>query len=101
MTTLVLVVSLTIGTIAFKIAGPVLAGGRTPPPWASRVIALLTPALISALVLVGTFSINQSVVLDARAVGLLAGLIALLARAPLTLALVAAAAATALCRLVG
>lgn len=96
-----LVIALAVGTITFKVTGPVVAGGRTPPPWLTRVIALLTPALVAALDMLGTFSAGDSLVLDPRAVGLAVALIALIARAPLSLVLVAAAAATALCRFVG
>ncbi len=99
MMTVLLVGSLVIGTVAFKATGPLVAGGRTPPPWLTRVIGLLTPALISALVVTGTFTTNARLVLDPRALGLLVAYVALLARAPLSLVLVAAATATALCRL--
>ena len=35
---------------AIKATGPVLVGGRQLPAWANGVIALLAPALLSALV---------------------------------------------------
>ena len=43
-------------TVLIKAAGPVALGGRELPPWSARVIALLAPALLSALVCVSIFS---------------------------------------------
>jgi hypothetical protein len=95
----VLIAVLAAGTVAVKIAGPVVAGGRELPPALTRVIALLAPALLAALVVLGTFTTDRSVVLDARAAGLLTALVALLLRAPVVVALLAAAAVTAGLRL--
>ena len=95
----VLIGVLALGTLAAKAIGPVLAGGRPVPPRAAGVIALLAPALLAALVVVGAFSSERGLVVDARALGLGAALVALLLRAPLVLALVAAAVVTALARL--
>jgi hypothetical protein len=95
----VLIAVLAAGTVAVKIAGPVVAGGRELPPALTRVIALLAPALLAALVVLGTFTTDRSVVLDARAAGLLTALVALLLRAPVVVALLAAAAVTAGVRL--
>jgi hypothetical protein len=64
------------------------------------VIALVAPALLAALVVIGAFSTQRELVVDARALGLGVALVALLLRAPLVVALVAAAAVTALARLV-
>ena len=41
-----------VGTIAIKSIGPVLLGGRPLPDGVSRVIELLAPALLGALVAV-------------------------------------------------
>jgi branched-subunit amino acid transport protein len=85
-------------TIAFKAAGPLLVGGRELPGRVARVVSLLAPALLSALVAVQVFSGERELVLDARAVGLAAAALALVARAPILVVVVAAAAATALTR---
>jgi branched-subunit amino acid transport protein len=85
-------------TIALKAAGPVLVGGRELPGPAARLVALLAPALLAALVAVQVFAGERELVLDARATGLAAAALALLARAPILLVVVAAAAATALTR---
>jgi hypothetical protein len=91
----VLIAVLAVGTVAIKVVGPVVAGGRTLPPPLARVIALLAPALLAALVVIGTFTTERTLVLDARAAGLAAALAALLARAPVVVALVIAAVVTA------
>ena len=96
-----LIVVLAVGTIALKAAGPVLAGGRTPPAAWVRVIALLTPALVTALVVADAFTLQRHVVLDARAAGLAVGAVLLWLRAPALVALVVAAAVTAVVRVAG
>jgi branched-subunit amino acid transport protein len=83
---------------AIKATGPVLVGGRELPGWAGGVIALLAPALLAALVLVDSFASDQSVVIDARAAGLGAAIVAIALRAPLLVVVVGAAAVTAATR---
>jgi hypothetical protein len=50
MKTGLLILVLAVGTVLMKTLGPVLAGGRKPPARLTRVIALVAPALISALI---------------------------------------------------
>ena len=88
-------------TVALKSVGPVLVGGRPLPPLLVRVVALLAPALLAALVAVQVFGGERELVLDARAVGLGAAALALVARAPILVVVVAAAAATAATRAFG
>jgi branched chain amino acid efflux pump len=85
---------------AIKAAGPVLVGGRELPGWALRIIALLAPALLAALVVVDTFAEGKSLVIDARAAGLAAAGIGVALRAPMIVTVVGAAAATAIVRAV-
>ncbi len=92
------IVALAIVMAAIKGAGPLLVGDRELPEWAPRVIALFVPALLTALVVVGTVAEGDRLVVDARLAGVTAGAAALLARAPLALALVVAVATTALVR---
>ena len=66
-------------TIALKAAGPVLAAGRELPEGAGRVVQLLAPALLAALVATQAFASDEQLVLDERAAGLLAGGVAILA----------------------
>lgn len=96
--TWVLVLVLATGTVALKVVGPLLAGGAAPPAALSRVIALLTPALLTGLVVTSTFASSHDLVIDARAAGVALGLGLVLLRAPLLVALVAAASAVAVIR---
>ena len=65
-----------------------------------RVIGLLAPALLAALVVVDTFADGKSLVIDARAAGLAAAAIAVALRAPIIVVILLAAAVTALVRAV-
>ena len=47
---------LAVGTVMIKAAGPLAVGGRPLSPPATRVISLLAPAVLAALVVVGTFA---------------------------------------------
>ena len=85
-----------IATIAFKATGPVLLGDRELPEPVARVVALLAPVLLSALVVTQTVGGDNELVLDARLAGVGAGAVAIAARAPLPAVVVIAALATAL-----
>jgi Branched-chain amino acid transport protein (AzlD) len=98
MKTWILIVVLALGSLLMKTLGPVLAGGRRPPARLTRVIALIAPALISALIVVGTFTQGQHLIIDARAAGLAVGAIALWFRVPAVLAMLLAVIACALLR---
>ena len=65
-----------------------------------RVAALLPVALLSALIAIQTFSLGHRLVLDARAAGLAAAVVAVVLRAPFLVVVAAAAATAALLRLV-
>jgi uncharacterized membrane protein len=102
MTTLwVTIVAVAIANAAIKAAGPVLVGGRDLPPRIVSVIALLAPALLTALVVTETFSEDQAFVLDEKAVGVAVAGVALALRAPVLLAVALAALTTALIRAFG
>ena len=85
-------------TIAIKGAGPVLLGGKPLPPRLGRVIGLLAPALLAALVAISTFGVDSALVLDERALGVAAAGVAVGLRAPALLVVVVAATVTALAR---
>lgn len=85
-------------TVALKAAGPVLLGGRELPPAVLRVVVLLAPALLAALVAVGLVGGDRELLLDERLAGLGAAVLALLVRAPILVVVIAAAVATALAR---
>ena len=97
--TAVLVVGL--ATVAIKAAGPVLAGGREPPHGSARVVNLLAPALLAALVATQAFAAEEALVLDERAAGLVAAGVAIVLRAPLLVVVVVAAVSAATLRALG
>jgi len=81
-------------TVVFKATGPVLLGRRELPTWLAGPVALLAPAVLSALVVTQAVGGDHEIVVDARLAGLGAGAVAVALRAPL-LAVVAVAALTA------
>ncbi len=85
-------------TIAFKAAGPVLLAGRELPARLTNAFELLGPSLLAALVVTQAVGGKEGIVLDARLVGLGAAIVAIRLRAPLIVAIVAAALTTALVR---
>jgi len=95
------IVAIAIANAAFKAAGPILAGDRKLHPRVNAVVALLTPALLAALVVTGTFGEGGHLALDERALGVGVAGVALALRAPILLAVVLAALVTALVRLTG
>ena len=97
----IIVLAVGAGTVAIKAAGPVLLGGRPLPERLQRIVAMLAPALLAALVATAALGSGQQLVLDARVIGLgVAGLASLL-RAPILLVVIVAAASAAVARLVG
>ena len=87
-------------TIASKAAGPVLVGRRQLPPRLQSCIDLLAPVMLTALVVVQTFAGDEEIQIDARVLGVGAALIAIALRAPVIMAMAAAALATAIVRFV-
>jgi branched chain amino acid efflux pump len=92
------ILGVALASAAIKALGPVLVGGKELPPGADAVIALLAPALLTALVVTETFGEDGHLVLDARAVGVGVAALALALRAPVLLAVALAALTTALVR---
>jgi len=94
----VLVTVVGVVTIALKGAGAALLAGRPLPATFGRMVALLAPGLLAALIVVQIFGAKHSLELDARAAGLAAAALALLVRAPILIVVGSAALATALAR---
>jgi branched-subunit amino acid transport protein len=92
------VLALALGCYAFKVIGLVIVGDRQMPPVVTRCLALIPAAVISALVALNTFSDGQHLVIDARAAGVGAAIIAAWRRAPLIAVIVLGAAVTAIVR---
>ena len=81
-------------------------GYLIPPRWfeapaPSRIVDLLTVAILGALVAVQTLGVGQQIVLDARVPALVVAAGLLIVRAPFLVVVVAAALVAALLRLWG
>ena len=85
---------------AFKAIGLVGLDAVTLPGWFTKVTALLAPALLAALVVVGTFGTDTHLTIDARAAGVAAGCLAVWAKAPFLVVVLLGAGTAALLRAV-
>ena len=83
----------------FKLAGLSVPQAVLDNPRVRRVAALLPIALLAALIAIQTFSNGRHLVIDARAAGLGAAVVAVLLRAPFLVVVIAACATAALIRL--
>ena len=88
-----------IGCYLLKLAGTSVPARVLSNPVVERVADLLPVALLSALIAVQVFAVDQSLVVDARVVGLGVAVVALLLRAPFLVVVAAASVAAALTRL--
>ena len=95
------IIGVSIASAAIKATGPLLVGGKELPEKANSIIALLAPALLTALVVTETFGEEGHLVLDARAAGVGVAALSLALRAPVLLAVILAALTTALLRAFG
>ncbi|MEO5974883.1 MAG: AzlD domain-containing protein [Ilumatobacteraceae bacterium] len=93
-----LVIWLSVGALAFKVAGLVIVGSRKLPSALEQCLILIPAALLAALVVKDSFSSAHELVIDARSVGLAVAVIAAWRKAPFIVVVVLAAAATALTR---
>ncbi|MEU6527013.1 AzlD domain-containing protein [Streptomyces sp. NPDC046924] len=90
-----------LGCYAVKLAGLLVPAGVLERPLVRRLAALLPVALLAALTAQQTFAAGQTLVLDARAVGLAAAAVALMLRAPFLVVVGAAVVVTAGVRALG
>ena len=95
----ILVVALV--SAAIRAFGPILVGDRELPQSMGAVIALLVPALLTALVLTQTFSEDGQLVVDEKGIGVAIAAVALALRAPVLVAVTLAVVTTALARAFG
>jgi branched-subunit amino acid transport protein len=89
------IAALALITAAYKLAGPILLGGRPMPARLAGAVELFASALLAALVVVETFGHGKALTVDARAGGLLAAGLLLWRRAPMLIVVVGAAATAA------
>lgn len=94
----VLIAATAVVTVLIKAAGPLVLGGRELPARPAAVIALLPPVLLAALVVTAALADGRRLGVDASTAGVaVAGLLIWRGR-PLLLAVVLAAAVTAVIR---
>ncbi|MBS2937495.1 AzlD domain-containing protein [Nocardioides sp. J2M5] len=89
-----------VGCYLLKLAGLSLPERVLAHPTVERVADLIPVALLAALVAVQVFADGPSLTLDARVLGLVFAVVALLLRAPFLVVVVGAAVVAALARLV-
>jgi branched-subunit amino acid transport protein len=93
------VLTLSAGAYLLKLLGFVALPRLSVTERAAPLVALLPPALLAALVVVGTFERAGAFAIDERVLGMLAALIAVVLRAPLVVIIVVAPLVTALVRM--
>jgi branched-subunit amino acid transport protein len=96
----------TIGVVALlnfatKAVGPVVLADRRLPDRLTQLVRLLSPALLSGLIIADTLSSGQALAMDARLAGVAAAGVAIVFRAPLVVVIVVAPVAAAVARAVG
>jgi branched-subunit amino acid transport protein len=82
-----------------KLAGLSVPRRVLDNPRVRRIAALLPVAMLTALVVIQTFTTGHRIILDARAAGLAAAVVAIVARAPFLVVVALACVTTALVRL--
>ena len=87
--------------MALKALGYLIPARWFDAPAPSRIVDLLTVALLGALVAVQTLGVEQQIVVDARVPALIVAAGLLVVRAPFLVVVVAAAVVAALLRLWG
>jgi hypothetical protein len=94
------IVVLGLGSYALKVVGLAVLGPHATRRWrgALAVASLLPPAVLTALVAVQTLGGDRALVVDARAGGVAAAVVAAWRRAPFPVVVLVGAAMTALLR---
>ena len=92
---------LSAGTFAFRFAGPLLRERITFPPWAERLLEAAAVVLLAALVATTALTKGHGFAGLARPAGVLAGGVLAWRKAPFLVVVLAAAAVTAILRLLG
>ena len=100
MTIWLVIIGLAITTALVKAAGPVVFGGREPHPAFMRVVAMMAPALVAALIVTSLFADGRRLGAGADTIGVAAAGVLLWRGRSIVLAVVAAVAVTAAIRAV-
>jgi branched-subunit amino acid transport protein len=88
-------------TFAIKATGPIALGGRELRPWFSRVVGLLAPALLSALVVTQALADGEKLSVGADTAGVAAAGLLLWRGASIVVGVLVAAVVTAGLRAIG
>jgi len=96
-----LIGALVLMTAVTKAIGPALVGGRDLPAWCAGVIALMAPALLTALVVTAVFAEGQRLTVGADTAGVAVATVLLIRRAPLVLVCAVAMLVTVALRALG
>jgi len=83
----------------FKLLGSVIIGQRVMPPVLERCLLLIPAALLAGLIAKDTFTVGQTIGIDARAAGLAVAAIATWKKLPFAVIIVLGVGTTALLRL--
>jgi branched-subunit amino acid transport protein len=96
-TTVAVIAGCAVVTVAIKGIGPMALGGRDLPPWVMGIVALLAPALLTALVVTQALADGRHLAIGEETAGVLAGgLVAWRTRSVLGCVVVAAGVTAAL-----
>ena len=87
-----------LATFAIKAAGPVALGGRELPGAFNRVIALLAPAILTALIVTAALADGDEIKIGADTVGVAAGALVVWRTRSVVGSVIVAAAVTAALR---
>ena len=88
-------------TFAIKAAGPIALGGRALPDWFGRMVAMLAPALLTALVVTNALADGEEIALGADTAGVATGGLVFARSGSIVACVVVAAGVTALLRGLG
>ena len=97
-TALALVFGAAVITIAIKATGPVVLGGRPLPPWFAGFVAMLAPALFTALIVTQILADGDDLGAGADTAGVAVAGVAMWRGLPMVGGVVLAAITTALLR---
>jgi branched-subunit amino acid transport protein len=100
-TAVTLIAGCAIVTFVIKAAGPVVLGGRVLPVRFTNVVALLAPALLTALVVTQALADGQHLALTSRTAGVAAGALVVWRTGSIIACVVVAAGLTAALRALG
>ena len=95
------IMTLSAGTFAFRLAGPALRQRMAFPPWAERLLQTAAVVMLAALVATTALTKGHGFAGLARPAGVLVGGVLAWRKAPFLVVVIAAAAVTAVARLLG